>query len=84
MKCFNSTGAENMAQPEGLDMFVAGSSVRGKAAATQLALDMGFSACYDFGGDDKVALLESFALCWINLALMQGYGRNIAFKLVKR
>jgi RNA-directed DNA polymerase len=29
-------------------------------------------------------LLLQFALSWINLAMMQGYGRNFAFKIVKR
>jgi 8-hydroxy-5-deazaflavin:NADPH oxidoreductase len=58
--------------------------VQAKTIATQLALDAGFATCIDFGGDDKVALLEQFALCWINLAMMQGMGRNIAFKLLKR
>ncbi|WP_027001769.1 NADPH-dependent F420 reductase [Hugenholtzia roseola] len=88
VKCFNSTGFENMKNPiyqgEGIDMFAAGSSKKAKEVATQLALDAGFSTCWDFGGDDKAALLEQFALSWINLAIMQGHGRNIAFKLIKR
>ena len=91
VKCFNSTGFENilnpvynLGQPVTLDMFVAGSSTKGKQAATQLSLDAGFENCYDFGGDDKVALLEQFAFCWINLAIMQGQGRNMAFKVIKR
>jgi hypothetical protein len=88
VKCFNSTGFENMANPiyhgEGIDMFVAGSSKQGKEIATQLSKDAGFSTCWDFGGDDKVQLLEYFALSWINLAIMQGHGRNMAFKLIKR
>lgn len=88
VKCFNSTGWENMADPNyggvAVDMFMAGSSARGKAVARQLALDVGFAECYDFGGDDKIPLLESFALAWINLALVQGQGRGTAFKVLKR
>jgi hypothetical protein len=88
VKCFNSTGFENMANPKygdtGIDMFVAGSSQRGKAIAQQLAKDLSFAECYDFGGDDKIALLEQFALAWINLAIMQKYGRGMAFKVLKR
>lgn len=87
-KCFNSTGFENMQNPwydnVAIDMFVAGSSTRAKDAARKLALDAGFAECYDFGGDDKVQLLEQFALSWINLAIMQGHGRHIAFKILKR
>lgn len=88
VKCFNSTGFENMQNPvyngEGIDMFVAGSSEKGKEVAQKLSLDAGFSTCWDFGGDDKVQLLEHFALSWINLAIMQGHGRSMAFKLLKR
>lgn len=88
VKCFNTTGFENMldpAYPEGAaDMFMAGDSTVAKETAHTLALDCGFGNCYDFGGSDKVELLEKFALSWINLAIMQGYGRTIAFKLMKR
>jgi predicted dinucleotide-binding enzyme len=88
VKCLNSTGAENMANPRygdaALDMFVAGDSPKGKRVATQLAKDIGFAECYDFGGNDKFTLLEEFAFAWINLAIMQKHGRNIGFKLLKR
>lgn len=88
VKCFNTTGAENMANPiyqgHGIDMFYAGDSAEAKQVAAQLAKDLGFENIYDFGGSDKFNLLEQFALSWINLAIMQGYGRNFAFKVVKR
>jgi hypothetical protein len=88
VKCFNTTGFENMRDPKypggALDMFMAGSAEAGKQVARQLALDAGFAECYDFGGDDKAALLEQFALCWINLAIMQGQGRDIGFKVLRR
>jgi len=88
VKCFNSTGFENMLNPiyhgKGIDMFCAGNSKEAKNIASTLAKEIGFEECWDFGGDDKVELLEKFALSWINLAIMQGNGRNLAFKLVKR
>lgn len=88
VKCFNSTGFENMLNPiyhgEGIDMFMAGDSDIAKKMASQLAMDAGFGSCMDFGKSDKVELLEKLALSWINLAIMQGHGRNIAFKVVKR
>jgi hypothetical protein len=88
VKCFNTTGFENMANPiynnKGIDMFSAGNNSEAKELASKLALDLGFEKCYDFGGDDKVELLEKFALGWINLAIMQGHGRNLAFKIVRR
>lgn len=88
VKCFNSTGFENMLNPvyngEGIDMFMAGDSDKAKSIAKQLALDCGFGSCIDFGKSDKVELLEKFALSWINLAIMQGHGRDMAFKVVRR
>lgn len=88
VKCFNTTGFENMLNPNysgtAIDMFVAGTDQSSKQLATQLAKDIGFEDCYDFGGDEKVTLLEQFALSWINLAIMQGHGRNMAFKVLKR
>lgn len=88
VKCFNSTGFENMINPVyngvGIDMFMAGDSDMAKKVALQLAIDAGFSSCIDFGKSEKVELLEKFALAWINLAIMQGMGRNIAFKVISR
>ncbi len=88
VKCFNTTGFENMENPvydgKRIDMFVAGKSSKAKEAAIQLSKDAGFGNCYDFGGDDKVELIEQFAMAWINLAIVQGHGRDIAFKVLKR
>lgn len=88
VKCFNTTGFENMLNPvysgEGIDMFMAGDYPDAKALARQLALDAGFGSCIDFGKADKVELLEKFALSWINLAILQGMGRDIAFRLIRR
>ncbi len=88
VKCFNTTGFENMLAPDygdtTLDMFMAGDSDAAKAVAKQLAHDAGFANCYDFGKSDRVELLEKFALAWINLAIFQGMGRDIGFKLVHR
>lgn len=88
VKCFNTTGFNNMQNPiygdSALDVFVAGDSDRGKQAAIQLAKDAGFAECYNIGGNDKFELMEQFAWFWINLAMFQGQGREIGFKLMKR
>ncbi|MFN8357361.1 MAG: NAD(P)-binding domain-containing protein [Spirosomataceae bacterium] len=88
VKCFNTTGFENMLNPvyhgEKIDLFMAGDSPEAKQVAQQLASDAGFGTCWDFGKADKVVLLEQFALSWINLAIMQGHGRDIAFRVVRR
>jgi predicted dinucleotide-binding enzyme len=88
VKCFNTTGFNNMQNPNygniALDLFVAGDSEKGKQAAIQLAKDAGFAECYNIGGNDKFELMEQFAWFWINLAMFQGQGREIGFKLLKR
>lgn len=88
VKCFNTTGFNNMLDPrygdEQLDLFVAGESEKGKQIAIQLAKDAGFAECYAVGGNDKFELMEQFAFFWINLAMFQGQGRDIGFKLFKR
>lgn len=88
VKCFNTTGYNNMKDTaygdQVLDMFVAGDSPHGKLVAIELAHDAEFGACYDIGGNDKFDLMEQFARFWINLALNQGHGRDIGFKVLKR
>ncbi len=88
VKCFNTTGFNNMLNPvygnTAIDVFVAGDSVKGKEVAIQLAKDAGFAECYNVGGNDRFQLMEQFAFFWINLAMMQGLGREIGFKLLKR
>jgi hypothetical protein len=88
VKCFNTTGFNVMVNPTfgelAADMFMAGSSSRAKSVARLLALDAGFAQCLDLGGNDRIPLLESLAMVWIDLALFQGQGREIAFKLLKR
>ena len=88
VKCFNTTGFNIMENPTfadtAVDAFVAGDSSNGKEIASQLALDAGFGACYDVGGNENFQLMEQFALFWINLAIFQGHGREIGFKLLRR
>ncbi len=88
VKCFNTTGFNNIENTHygnlTLDNFVAGDSFKGKEIAKQLSMDVGFGACYDIGGNDKFQLMEQYAWFWINLALVQGQGREMGFKLLKR
>lgn len=88
VKCFNTTGFNNLQNPlynnTSLDLFVAGDSDKGTQIATQLSKDAGFENCYNIGGNEKFHLMEQFAWFWINLAMFQGQGREIGFKLLKR
>jgi 8-hydroxy-5-deazaflavin:NADPH oxidoreductase len=88
VKCFNTTGYENLLNPiyheQGIDMFTAGDSQKGVEIATQLAKEIGFKNVYHFGGNSTFHLIEQMALCWINLAIVQKNGRDMAFKVVWR
>lgn len=88
VKVFNCTGWENLADTrygnDAADMFMAGGSAEAKAKVTELVKAVGFADCIDMGGDDKVPILEGFALVWIDLAIFQKMGRGIAFKLLRR
>lgn len=87
VKAFNSTGFENMADPvyDGRPtlMPISGDDPAAKATVAELAESLGFEAV-DLGPLDTARVLEPFALVWIRLAMVQGLGRNVAFRLVRR
>ena len=87
VKAFNTTGWENMADPvydgEPTLMLICGNDAEAKTAVSQLAATLGFDVA-DLGPLSAARLLEPFALIWIRLAGVQGYGRDFAFKLIKR
>ncbi|SRR5579871_1887271 len=86
-KCFNITGANNMADPVYPDgaaaMFACSDDASAKDIALRLAVDAGFEA-FDLGPLANAALMESLARLWIWLAYRGGLGREFAFRLVKR
>jgi predicted dinucleotide-binding enzyme len=86
-KCFNTTGANNMANPRYGDgaaaMFACSDHADAKTAAMQLAIDAGFEV-FDLGPLANAELMESLAKLWIWLAYRGGLGREFAFRLVKR
>jgi len=87
IKAFNTTGWENMIDPiydgEAITMFICGDDREAKAAVRRLAESMGFEVA-DTGGLKTARYLEPLALAYISLAGPQGWGRNIAFKIVRR
>ncbi len=82
VKCFNVTGAENMADPRSgqgaVFMPAASDDADARAAIVALATRMGFDAV-DAGPLSAARYLEPFAMAWIHLAYAQGQGRNWAF-----
>ena len=87
VKAFNTTGANNMANPnfgqDKLVMFVAGDDADAKGKVLQLSNALGFESI-DAGPLRQARLLEPVAMLWISLAYAQGLGPNIAFKLLRR
>jgi NADPH-dependent F420 reductase len=87
VKAFNTVGANIMANPsfgaERPALFYCGDDATAKQTTKQLAETIGFEAL-DAGPLTQARLLEPFALLWISLALKYGYGRDIAFKLLRR
>jgi predicted dinucleotide-binding enzyme len=87
VKAFNTTGAENMVDPlygsQRATMFLCGDDAPAKSMVTGLGEDLGFEMV-DAGPLSNARLLEPMAMLWIYLAVRQGMGRNIAFKLLSR
>jgi predicted dinucleotide-binding enzyme len=87
VKAFNTTGYENMLDPQfgplQADMFICGDDPAAKAVVAQLAEGLGFHIV-DTGPLSSAALLEALAGLWVHLAYRQGLGRNITFKLLTR
>jgi NADPH-dependent F420 reductase len=87
VKAFNTVGNNIMANPDfGADkpvLFYCGDDVAAKSIVKELAIGLGFDA-EDAGPLTQARLLEPFALLWISLALLHGYGREIAFKFLRR
>lgn len=82
VKCFNVTGAENMADPRRLDsavfMPIAADDAAARSTIVALVSRMGFDAV-DSGPLKAARYLEAFAMTWIHLAFAAGQGREWAF-----
>lgn len=87
VKIFNTTGAENMANPtygdDALTMFYCGDDDGACETAHQLAADLGFDPVR-VGPLRNARLLEPLARLWITLAIGQGMGRDIGLMLRHR
>lgn len=86
-KALNQTGYENMIDPKFGEhraaMFVAGDDDGARSVTASLVAELGFEAI-EVGGLETSRLLEPHAVLWIELALMHGQGRNLAWGLLRR
>jgi hypothetical protein len=87
VKAFNTTGAENMGNPQfgsaRASMFVCADDAAAKSVVGRLATDAGFEVV-DAGRLASARLLEPLAMLWIHLAYAQGLGTGFAFTLLRR
>lgn len=87
VKAFNTIGANNLENPRFGDqdatMFICGDEAEAKGVVRSLAEELGFEAL-DAGALSNARLLEPMAMLWIRLAMLEGFGRDIAFKLLRR
>lgn len=87
VKALNITGAGNMLDPrydgEAATMFICGDDTAAKAVVGGLVRELGFDLV-DAGPLTQARLLEPLAMLWISLAIVQGLGPNIAFRLMRR
>ncbi|NIR46173.1 MAG: NADPH-dependent F420 reductase [Gemmatimonadetes bacterium] len=87
VKAFNTLGAEHLADPifgdEVLTMFLCGDDPEARDTVAELARELGFEVV-DAGPLKNARLIEPLAMLWIRLALVEGAGRDIAFKLIRR
>ena len=87
VKAFNTFGAEIHLEPQvagmQVDTYLAGDHNEAKIRVAELAEAAGFNPV-DVGGLRNAAHLESMAVLWIQLAMVEGgIGRRMAFKLLR-
>ena len=87
VKAFNTTGFPNMDNPiygsQALSMLICGDDAEAKQVVADLAKQLGFEPI-DVGPLRSARHLEAFAMLWIDMAVLQGFGTNFGFRLVKR
>lgn len=86
-RAFNSLGWENFADPmfDGTqaDLFYCGPDGDSREVVEQLITDVGLRPVR-LGDVDQVGLVDSVGALWFALALGQGKGRRLAFKVLSR
>jgi 8-hydroxy-5-deazaflavin:NADPH oxidoreductase len=84
-RAFNSLGWENFADPtfDGVqaDLFYCGSDGAARAVVEQLIADVGLRPVW-LGDVDQIGLVDSVTGLYFALAVRQGKGRHLAFKVL--
>ncbi len=84
-RAFNSLGWENFDNPQlggsQVDLFFCGDPGDARPVVERLIADIGLRPIY-VGDLTQVEVVDNLAKLWFALALGQGYGRRLAFKLL--
>ncbi|HEY3741966.1 MAG TPA: NADPH-dependent F420 reductase [Bryobacteraceae bacterium] len=87
VKAFNTVGANIMADPKfpghKVALFYCGDDKDAKQQVHTLAAELGFDPL-DAGPLTQARVLEPFAMLWISLAYLAGFGRDIGFQFLRR
>jgi predicted dinucleotide-binding enzyme len=87
VKAFNAMGYETMQNPgfgqQAATMFLCGDDKKSNQTVADLATEIGFDAVIT-GPLRHARYLEPMAMLWIEMANREGYGREMAFKLIRR
>ena len=87
VKAFNTTGSDNMANPQyggvAVTMFICGDDRESKQVVGSLAKQIGFEVV-DTGSLKTARYLEPLAMLWVHLVYNEFFGIDIAFKLIRR
>lgn len=85
VRAFNSLGWENFAEPQfgatQADLFYCGPDDETRPTIEGLIADVGLRPIR-VGGLDQVQLVDNIGALWVQLALRQGMGRRLAFKVL--
>lgn len=84
-RAFSTLGWENFADPvidgQQVDLFYCGAAGEGETAVKGLIADIGLRPVY-VGGLEQVELIDALTRLWFALAMQQGKGRRLAFKVL--
>lgn len=73
IKAFNTAGYEQILKPlfngAHVDMILLSDSLKAKEIAKIMAIELGMTAFYDFGGSENIPLFNEMTRCWRNLKL---------------
>lgn len=87
VKAFNMTGSKNMENPrygaDKVSMLICGDDADAQRVVSRLAVELGFEV-FDAGGLVAAPYLEPLAMSWVRMAYTAGYGRDFAFKVLRR